>query len=135
MSRIKKAYKYILKKIFGFSLVGVITTLFSGVMLYVVIHVFNGPLVLSYVLIYFVAIILSYILNMFFVFKNNIDFKGALIFFGIYLSGMGLGALFLEYFKNTLNIPDIFKAYMSIPLTMTWNFIISYLIFNPRKNE
>ena len=72
-------------------MVGVITTLLSGGLIYVVIHLLDGPLVLSYVLIYTLAILLSFVLNMIFVFKNQIKLKGAAIYFGIYLSGMGLG--------------------------------------------
>ena len=118
-----------------FSLVGIITTVFSGILIYIVIHIFGGPLVLSYALIYFLAIVLSYILNMIFVFKNKIEIKGAFIYFGIYLSGMLLGVLFLKFFKNSINIPNFLKAYMAIPLTMAWNFFLSYVIFNSKKNE
>lgn len=135
MTNVKKLIKEITKKLVGFSVVGIITTLVSVILIYVVIHLFNGSLVWSYLIIYFLAIILSYILNMIFVFKNNIDLKGALIYFGIYLSGMAIGAIFLEYTKGIINVPDVWKAYMAIPITMTWNFGLSFFIFNSPKNE
>ena len=130
-----KIIKEITKKLLGFSVVGIITTLVSVALIYIVIHLFNGSLVWSYVFIYFLAIILSYILNMIFVFKNHMNVKGALIYFGIYLSGMAIGAVFLEYSKDTIHIADVWKAYMAIPITMTWNFGLSFLIFNSPKNE
>lgn len=134
MIRVKQLFESILKKLLGFSVVGIITTLLSGGLIYVIIHMLKGPLVLSYILIYTLAIILSFVLNMIFVFKNQINLKGAAIYFGIYLSGMGLGALFLEYFKDILDIPDVIKAYLAIPVTLTWNFGLSYLVFNKPEN-
>lgn len=135
MLKIKVLVEQILAKLFGFSVVGLITTIISVALIYIVIYLFNGPLVLSYIIIYTLSIFLSYLLNMFYVFNNQLYTKEALIYFGIYLSGMGLGALFLEHTKDVMNMPDVWKAYITIPITLTWNFGFSFAIFNSQEDE
>ena len=117
----------------GFSGVGVITTLISLAAIYVFLELFQTPLILTYAIIYFLTILLSYFLNSFFVFKSPLKMKKALGYFLIYLSGMFIGMLVLWMLEATLSYDHYILAYFVLPVTMTWNFLLSFKLFKPQS--
>lgn len=113
----------------GFSSVGIITTIISIVAIYFFLEVIGTPLYITYALIYFFTICLSYFLNTIFVFKSSVTWKKATGYFSIYLSGMLIGMMVLWLLEKTLPVENYILAYLVIPVTMTWNFILSFFLF------
>lgn len=126
-------FKRIIKIFAGFSIVGVLSTLITMGALYIFLEYLKTPLMPTYILIYFASILFSYLLNTRYVFKVKQSYTQVLVYFIIYLSGMLLGAGVLWIFKNTLPYDHFILAYLVIPITMGWNFILSYFLF--RKEE
>ncbi len=118
----------------GFSGVGIITTLVSLAAIYLFLEIFQTPLILTYSTIYFLTILLSYSLNSLLVFKSPLEFKKGIKYFLIYLSGMGIGIVVLWLLKKTLSFEPYILAYMVLPVTMMWNFIMSFYLFKPNTN-
>ncbi|GAB2770446.1 GtrA family protein [Salinimicrobium soli] len=118
----------------GFSGVGVFTTLLSLGAIYFFIEVLKTPLISTYAAIYFSTILLSYFLNSCFVFKSSLGKRKAVRYFVIYLSGMILGVIVLRIFEFTLPFDDFVLAYLVLPITMIWNFILVYKLFNNKHS-
>ena len=118
----------------GFSGVGVVTTLLSLGAIYFFIEVLQTPLIYTYAIIYFLTILLSYFLNSFLVFKSTLTSKKAVGYFSIYLSGMILGITVLWIFEATLPFDKYILAYLVLPITMLWNFILVYKLFKNRRS-
>ncbi len=117
----------------GFSGVGVITTLISLAAIYFFLEILKTPLILTYSLIYFFTILLSYFLNSLIVFKSSIEFKKGIMYFIIYLSGMIIGIVVLWLLKKTLPYDAYILAYLVLPVTMLWNFILLFYLFKPKS--
>ncbi len=115
----------------GFSGVGVITTILSLAAIYFFLEVLKTPLILTYSVIYFVTILLSYLLNSYFIFKTPYTYKKAIKYFLIYIGGMLLGILMLWIFEKTLPFDPYILAYLVLPITTLWNFILVYKLFKP----
>lgn len=115
----------------GFSGVGVVTTLISLGAIYVFLEIFQTPLILTYAIIYFLTILLSYFLNSLLVFKSPLAMKKGIKYFIIYLSGMVVGILVLWLLKKTVSYDPYILAYLVLPVTMMWNFILSFYLFKP----
>lgn len=115
------------KKLLGFSIVGIIVTLFSILLLYLFIQLIGMNVYVGYLISYLLSILLSLILNNFLVFKSGkIDSKKAFKYYLIYLISMIIGLIALWVFELTL--PDLNKFWLSIlciPITYTWNFIFT----------
>lgn len=120
-----------IKKVFGFSIVGVIVTLFSIFLLFLFLKVIKINLYVGYVLSYFISISLSYFLNSTYIFKaQNKTIKQAVIYFMVYIISMIIGLLLLRIAK--LIFPYLDKFYLSlmvIPITFIWNFFFSNILF------
>ncbi len=127
------AIKNIFKVFTGFSLVGVLSTLITMCTLFIFLEYLRTPLIMTYMLIYFASILFSYFLNSRYVFKAKQSYKQGIGYFVIYLSGMLLGAGVLWILKNTLPYDHYILSYLVIPVTMAWNFILSYYLF--KKEE
>ncbi len=121
----------IIKYFAGFVGVGGIVTLVSLIGIYIFIELFQFPLLITYVGIYSATILLSYLLNSLLVFKSSLNTKKGIKYFGIYLSGLILGVVVLWVFENILPFDDYILAYAVIPITMIWNFVLTYLLFKP----
>jgi len=119
----------ILKYFAGFVGVGGLVTLISLFSIYIFIELFQFPLFISYVAIYSGTILISYFLNSFFVFKSSLNVKKGIKYIGIYLSGMILGVAILWIFEKILPFDNYILAYAVIPVTMFWNFVLSYFLF------
>lgn len=117
----------------GFSGVGVITTLISLGAIYVFLEILQTPLILTYSLIYFLTILLSYFLNSLFVFKSPLAMKKGIMYFLIYLSGMVIGIIVLWLLEKTLSYDAYILAYLVLPITMMWNFILSFYLFKSKS--
>ena len=117
----------IFKKLLGFSIVGIVVTLFSIFLLYLFIHLIGLNVYIGYIISYLLSIFLSLILNNFLVFKSGkIEIKKAFKYYLIYLISMIIGLIALWVFELTL--PDLNKFWLSIlciPITYTWNFLFT----------
>lgn len=122
--RIAESLKGILSRFCGFSLVGAFNTLASMIIVLVMNEVMGVNYMLSYITAYVVTLFAAYVINAKAVFKTPISSRGALAFFGAYLSGMIVGTIALRVLTGLL--PDAnstLLSYSVIPLTMIWNFI------------
>jgi putative flippase GtrA len=115
------------KKIIGFSIVGVIVTLFSILLLFLFIQVFKFNLYIGYAISYLISILLSLWLNNSYVFKSGtIDFKKMYKYIVIYLISMLIGMLLLIPLE--IFFPHFGKFWltlMCLPITYTWNFFFA----------
>jgi putative flippase GtrA len=116
----------------GFSGVGIITTLISLGAIYVFLEILETPLILTYSIIYFLTILLSYLLNSVYVFKSPLGIEKGIKYFLIYLSGMVIGIIVLWLLDQILDYDHYILAYLVLPVTMMWNFIMSYFLFNTK---
>ena len=117
----------------GFSGVVVITTLISLGAIYLFLEILQTPLILTYSIIYFLTILLSYFLNSVFVFKTPLAIEKGIKYFLIYLSGMVIGIVVLWLLDQILDFDSYILAYLVLPVTMMWNFLMSYFLFKPNS--
>ena len=123
----------ILIKFTRFSSVGVFVTLLSLSLTFIFLKLIDTPLYLTYGCIYFVTILISYYLNVRFTFKAEHSWLKLVLYFAVYLSGMGVGLVMLRIYKHTLPFENYILSYMVIPVTMSWNFILSYFVLKNKK--
>lgn len=109
-------------KFLKFSLVGAFTTLCSLSTQAVLLKFYHTPLIPTYVSVYGGTILLSYMLNSRLTFRSRITVKKALLYFGIYLSAMGLGVLLLHLYRQVLPFENWVLPFLVVPFTMAWNF-------------
>lgn len=122
-------YRKILTQFAGFSLVGIVVTLFSIVLIFVFTQLLNFSAQLSYATAYIISIALSYVLNGKYVFKASLGILPYLMYYGIYFSGMGLGLLIIWGLKQFFAWPEFFISVAPVPVTMIWNFLFSRQLF------
>jgi putative flippase GtrA len=122
--------KKLIQTFTGFSVVGIISTVFSIVLLYLFLKVFKTPLIATFILIYLATILLSYYLNASLVFKNKQGKSQVYAYMSIYVSSMLLGVFLLWFFKKVTAFDNWILGYMVLPFTMIWNFIFSSLLFS-----
>jgi len=121
-----------LKKIAGFSIVGVISTLCSMLLMYVFHDIFKWHYQVSYVASYIIPLFLSFLLNSIFVFKSHKSTRNLVVYFSIYLSSMVTGMLLLGIFRATLPWNETILSYLTLPATMAQNFTLSHFLL--KKN-
>jgi putative flippase GtrA len=126
------AYVYMLKKIAGFSIVGVISTLCSMLLMYLFHEVFHWHYQVSYVCSYVIPLFLSFILNSAFVFKSHKSTRNLLVYFGIYLSSMLTGMMLLAVFRASIPLNETLLSYMTLPVTMAQNFSLSHILLKKK---
>lgn len=117
----------LIKKILGFSIVGINVTLLSIVFLFLFLSLLKMNLYIGYILSYFLSISISYLLNSFFVFKTQKKtLKQVLAYFIIYIVSMFIGLIFLYILKSLIPNGDKFLlSLMIIPITFLWNFFFA----------
>lgn len=123
-----------IKNLIGFSIVGVVVTIFSMVLLYVFNDVIKMNTYVAYVLAYVLSIALSYYLNAQKVYKAQSNWKKIVLYFIVYVSSMALGVGLLHMFL--LVFPDwnrTLLSYMVIPFTTLYNFIFVSWILKDKK--
>ena len=127
--------RILLLRFSGFSVVGLIVTLLSLLLTYLFIGILKTPLYMSYALIYLLSIFASYTLNLNFVFKVKKTPKNIFTFYLIYGSSMLIGLVTLKLYKIIIPLDDWLLAYLVLPVTLTWNFImLSLLLKEGLKN-
>ncbi|MFZ4799792.1 MAG: GtrA family protein [Bacteroidia bacterium] len=115
------------KKIIGFSIVGIIVTLFSILLLFLFIQIFKFNLYIGYAISYLISILLSLWLNNSFVFKSGkINFEKIYKYVGVYLISMLIGMLILIPLEFIFpHIGKFWLTLMCVPITYTWNFFFA----------
>lgn len=131
---IKKLNKLI-RYFAGFSLVGIIITIFSLLSTIFLVEIVNINLLIAYPLIYVASILASYYLNKDFVFKYKGVKNKLLFYFIIYLTSMLIGLIMIYILKKTSNISESIIAIMILPLTTIYNFVLVSLLFNNQGNK
>lgn len=114
----------VVQRFMGFSIVGVVVTLFSMALMYVCNELLAWNVYVTYFVVYLVSILLSFILNNSLVFKSQTKTKSIVLYYVIYISSMLLGLLLLRLF--TYLLPDwngTLVSYMVLPFTFLFNFI------------
>jgi putative flippase GtrA len=114
----------------GFSIIGIIVTIASIGLLYIFIDLLKINIYFSYISVYVISIGISYLLNGKLIFKKILSFKTYVIYYGIYLSGMGLGLLIIAFVKYIFNFGDFINSVSATPFTTMWNFMLIRNIFN-----
>lgn len=125
------------RKILGFSFVGVISTLASMAILYICNEWLHMNPYLSYVLSFVLSILLSYVLNMLKVFAATFSWMSLGLYYLTYLSSMVLGMLLLKLYMWLLPAWNAtLLSYMVIPFTMAYNYLfVNKLAKSSIKNE
>jgi putative flippase GtrA len=113
-----------------FSIVGIFMTFLSLATAYVFLEILHTPLYITYALNYLVTIFISYQLNRIFTFKARHSTKSLVLYYFIYIIGMGLGLLLLWIFKQILPFGNFILTLCVLPFTMASNFILSKLVFD-----
>ncbi len=124
-----------IKNIFNFSLIGGIVTIFSLTTSYFFLAILKTPLYITYIGIYSSMILLSYILNARFTFKVSYSYFGLVKYILVYLSGMLVGVFILKIYKATLSFENWILAYLVLPVTLLWNFILSSIFLKEKKSN
>jgi len=115
-----------------FSVVGAIITLLSMLVTYIFLGILKTPLYLTYASIYVSAILFSYALNKKYVFRSKGSGRKIILYFAIYLSSMGIGLIVLWFYKRTLPLENYLLSYLVIPITLSWNYILSSILFKKK---
>ena len=121
-----------LKKIAGFSIVGVISTLCSMLLMYIFHDIFKWHYQVSYVASYIIPLFLSFVLNSIFVFKSHKSTRNLVVYFSIYLSSMVTGMILLGILRASIPLSETILSYMILPVTMCQNFTLSHFLLKKK---
>ena len=111
------------KKLIGFSSVGLFVTLLSMLLTFILNELFKIDVFLTYIFSFSSTILVSYLMNTYLVFKSKIKIKNFILYCGTYLVSMALGLVILKVYDFLL--PDWNKtliSYMVLPFTILFNF-------------
>lgn len=122
----------IVKRIIGFSFVGVFVTFFSMILTFLLLKIVGVSAYITYILSYVISILLSYYLNSRLVFKSGKSKRNLLFYYIVYGISMLIGLGTLYVYRYFLNFDELILNYMVIPITMTWNFLVSSKILKPQ---
>lgn len=123
-----------IRKIVGFSFVGVIVTFVSMALIYIMNEWLHWNPYVSYIVSTILSILLSYVLNMLKVFSTQFSWRALGLYYLTYLSSMILGMFVLRFYLwlfPTWNATLL--SYMVIPITMIYNYIFVNRIANYYK--
>jgi len=125
----------LVKKVLSFSLVGALMTVITLAISVYFLKVQKTPLIPTYIIVYGSSIAVSYLLNSYFTFRSKVKKSRLLIYFFIYLSAMCIGILLLSIYSRIFNFENWIYPFMVIPVTMSYNFILSnkYLTADAQK--
>lgn len=113
----------IVRKVVGFSFVGVIATLVSMALIYVMNEWLYWNPYVSYIISTVLSILLSYVLNMLKIFSARFSWKDLGLYYVTYLSSMVLGMVLLRFYEWLLPTWNAtLLSYMVIPITMVYNY-------------
>jgi putative flippase GtrA len=125
----------IVKRIIGFSFVGVFVTIIGMTLTFIGLKVLDLSPYVTYFSSYVLTVMLSYYLNSRFVFKSGKSKKNLLIYYGVYSTSMLIGLITLWIYHHTLPYDELLLNYMVIPVTMAWNFTVSSRFLKPQNME
>lgn len=135
MSRINDIWhQKTIRKIAGFSFVGVIVTLVSMALIYLMNEWLDWNPYVSYIVSTILSILLSYVLNMLKVFSTQFSWRALGLYYLTYLSSMILGMFVLRFYLwlfPTWNATLL--SYMVISIMMIYNYILVNRIANYYK--
>lgn len=121
----------------GFSVIGMVSTVVSMLMFYVGVEMLHYKAVGVYLGSYILTIIGSYFANSIWVFHAKVSAVECVKFFGIYASGMFLGAALLRLLEFIFPMISPFLLGIgAMPITVGWNFFfVNYIMerFEHRK--
>jgi putative flippase GtrA len=123
-----------LRRLPHFSLVGAIVTCVATGTNIVLLKYVHTPLILTWVCVYVVAINLSYFLNSIFTFQSALSFERMTIYYGIYLSAMGIGVALLKFYRAVLTWENWILPLLVLPITALWNFSLSSAFLKRRED-
>jgi putative flippase GtrA len=123
-----------LKRLPHFSAVGAIVTFVATGTNIVLLKYVHTPLILTWVCVYAVAINLSYFLNSIFTFQSALSFKRMVLYYGIYLSSMSIGAVLLKFYRSVLTWENWILPLLVLPVTAAWNFCLSSVFLKRRES-
>ena len=117
-------------RFFGFSVVGIASTLISAFLFYLGVQWLNIDAVIVYIFAYLVTIVGSYLANAAFVFHVKVSVTEGMKFLCIYATGMLIGALLLRVLESIF--PHVSPFWLGIgvmPITIGWNFFfVNYVM-------
>jgi putative flippase GtrA len=121
------------KKLAGFGIIGVISTLFSMLLMYIFHNLMHWHYQASYVISYIIPLSLSFVLNSIFVFNSKKNTRNLIVYFSVYLSSMCTGMIILALFKQFIALDETILSYMTLPFTMAQNFTLSHLLLKKKE--
>lgn len=105
-----------------FATVGAFCTVLSLALNFIFLKYVGTKLIPTYIAVYAGTILISFALNSKMTFDAKFTLSNVLLYFGIYLSSMGLGVLLLLLYRSVFNFENWVYPFMSTPLTMLWNY-------------
>lgn len=125
----------LVKRIIGFSFVGVFVTIFGMILTYILLKIIGFTPYLTYFTSYIITIFISYYLNSRLVFKSGKSKKNLVLYYLVYGTSMLIGLGTLYVYHLFLDFDELLLNYMVIPVTMIWNFLVSSKILKPAQTE
>lgn len=121
-----------LKRLPHFFLVGATVTLAATSTNIVLLKYVHTPLVLTWVCVYAIAINLSYLLNSLVTFQSEFSLGRMALYYGVYLSSMGIGVVLLKVYRALLPFENWVLPLLVLPATALWNFGLSSVVLKRR---
>ena len=115
-----------------FSLVGATVTLVATGTNIVLLKYVHTPLVLTWVCVYAIAINLSYLRNSLVTFQSALSLRRMALYYGVYLSSMGIGVVLLKVYRALLPFENWVLPLLVLPATALWNFGLSSVVLKRR---
>lgn len=115
----------LLRRLPHFSLVGALVTFVSTATNISLLKFLHTPLIPTYVLVYSASICLSYVLNSLITFQSALSLRRLVLYFGVYLSSMGVGVVLLNLYRALLPFENWVLPLLVLPFTALWNFFFS----------
>jgi putative flippase GtrA len=114
-----------IRRLSSFSIIGAVVTALSTGSNVVLLAFFHTPLILTYVCVYCTAITVSYILNSHLTFHSPLTAQKLMLYFGVYLSSMGIGVVLLKIYRALLPFENWVLPLLVLPFTALWNYSLS----------
>lgn len=123
------------RKILSFLAVGSLSSLTSLSANYILLRYFKTPLQATYFAVYSLSIALSYHFNSRYTFKAIKTKKRLALYYGTYISSMGIGLLMLTGLRATLTLPNWYLPFIVFPFTTLWNYAWSNHLMSISKTS
>lgn len=111
-----------IRRLSSFSIIGAVITALSTGSNIVLLAFFHTPLILTWVCVYCTAVTVSYILNSHLTFHSPLSAQKLMLYFGVYLSSMGIGVVLLKVYRALLPFENWVLPLLVLPFTALWNY-------------